>query len=87
MRDKCKAFKTKSWRETISNNATNAGISYRAVEMVTGKTGESTVIQYTSDDLAVMQKVVEVNAECLKIEKWLEASEQKNQKCEKMQVA
>jgi integrase len=87
MRDKCKAFKTKSWRETISNNATNAGISYRAVEMVTGKTGESTVIQYTSDDLAVMQKVVEVNAECLKIEKWLEASEQKNQKCEKVQVA
>jgi len=74
MRDKCKGFKTKSWRETISNNATNAGISYRAVEMVTGKTGESTVVQYTSDDLSVMQKVVEINASCLQIKKWLEAN-------------
>jgi len=76
MRDKCKAFKTKSWRETISNNATNAGISYRAVEMVTGKTGESAVVQYTSDDLAVMQRVVEVNAECLQIKRWVDHSEE-----------
>ena len=73
MRGKCESFKTNSWRQTISNNATNAGISYRAVEMVTGKTGESTVVQYTSDDLAVMQKLIDVNSECLQIERWLKA--------------
>jgi integrase len=73
MREKCKPFKTTAWRETVINNGTNAGISYRAAEMVTGKTGESSVVQYTSDDLAVMKKVVEVNAESLQIEKWLEA--------------
>lgn len=73
MRGKCKSFKTNSWRQTISNNATNAGISYRAVEMVTGKTGESTVVQYTSDDLAVMQKLIDVNSECLQIERWFKA--------------
>jgi len=75
MRDKCKPFKTKAWRETIINNGANAGISYRAVEMVTGKTGESSVVQYTSDDLAVMKKVVEINAESLQIEKWLKATQ------------
>jgi hypothetical protein len=76
MREKCKPFKTTAWRETVINNGTNAGISYRAAEMVTGKTGESSVVQYTSDDLAVMKKVVEVNAESLQIEKWLEACKQ-----------
>ena len=86
MRDKCQGFQSKSWRETISNNATNAGISYRAVEMVTGKTGESTVVQYTSDDLAVMQKVVEVNAECLQIDKWMEASARQANACKKVGV-
>jgi hypothetical protein len=80
MRGKCKGFKTKSWRETIINNAGNAGISYRAIGMVTGKTGESTVIQYTSADLSVMQKVVEVNAECLQRNKWLEAREGQQEK-------
>ena len=80
MRDKCKPFKTKAWRETLINNGTNAGTSSRAVEMVTGKTGESSVVQYTSDDLAVMKKVVEVNAESLQIEKWLEASKQQAEK-------
>jgi hypothetical protein len=44
--------------------------------MVTGKTGESSVVQYTSDDLAVMKKVVEINAESLQIDKWLEACKQ-----------
>jgi len=87
MRGKYKAFKTKSWRETVSNNATNAGLSYRAVEMVTGKTGSSTVVQYTSDNLAVMQKVVEVNAESLQIEKWLEASRQQAEKKKVVQNA
>jgi len=75
MKGKCVNYKSKCWRETISNNATNAGISYRAVEMVTGKTGESTVVQYTSDDLSLMQKIVDINAECLQIGKWLDASQ------------
>ena len=74
MREKCSPFQTKAWRETLINNATNAGISYRAVEMVTGKTGESSVVQYTSDDLEVMQRVVDTNARCLQIENWLKAA-------------
>jgi hypothetical protein len=74
MRDKVKGFRTKSWRETIINNATNAGISYRAIEMLTGKTGDSSATQYTSDDLVVMQQAVEINAAALQIEKWLEKS-------------
>ena len=65
---------TKSWRETIINNATNAGISYRAVEMLTGKTGDSSTTQYTSDDLVVMQQAVEINAEALQINEWLKES-------------
>ena len=76
MRDKCSPFKSKSWRETLINNGTNSGISYRAVEMVTGKTGESSVVQYTSDDLAVMQRVIDANAEILDIRGWIEASRQ-----------
>lgn len=71
MREKCSPFQSKAWRETLINNATNAGISYRAVEMVTGKTGETSVVQYTSDDLEVMQRVVDTNASCLQIENWL----------------
>ena len=74
MRDKSKGFMTKSWRETIINNATNAGISYRAVEMLTGKTGDSSTTQYTSDDLVVMQQAVEINAEALQIKEWLKES-------------
>jgi len=74
MRDKSKGFMTKSWRETIINNATNAGISYRAVEMLTGKTGDSSTTQYTSDDLVVMQQAVEINAEALQINEWLKES-------------
>jgi hypothetical protein len=85
MRDKCKPFKTKSWRETIINNGTNAGVSYRAVEMVTGKTGESSVSQYTSDDLEVMKKVVEINAESLLIDSWLEVSKQQAETIAKVQ--
>jgi integrase len=74
MSDKCGKLQSKCWRETMINNATNAGISYRAAEMVTGKTGESTVVQYTSDDLVVMQQAVEINADALQIEKWLNES-------------
>ena len=74
MSDKLKGFMTKSWRETIINNATNAGISYRAVEMLTGKTGNSSTTQYTSDDLVVMQQAVEINAEALQINEWVKES-------------
>lgn len=75
MSDKCGGLQSKCWRETMSNNATNAGISYRAVEMVLGKTGESTVVQYTSDDLDVMQRAIEINANALQINKWLAEAE------------
>jgi len=75
MKDKCKNFPgTHGWRETLINNATNSGISSRAIEMVTGKTGTSTISEYTSDELAVMQKVVDLNADCLKIDKWIDCS-------------
>ena len=60
MRDKIPEFPgTHSWRETMINNLLNTAIPIRIVEMLTGKTGNTPLNQYTSNDLDVMQKAIE----------------------------
>ena len=68
MKDKCKGYPgTHGWRRSLINNAINSGLPNRVVEMVTGKTGHSSLNEYTSDDLGLMLKAVELNAEILGI--------------------
>ena len=68
MRDKIPEFQgTHSWRETLINNLVNAGYSNRIVEMLTGKTGHTPLNQYTSDDLASMQKAIDEHAAYLNL--------------------
>jgi integrase len=68
MRDKCKDYPgTHGWRRSLINNSMNNGFPARVVEMVTGKTGHSSLNEYTSDDLQLMLKVVELNAKILSI--------------------
>lgn len=68
MRDKIPEFQgTHSWRETMINNLVNAGYSNRIVEMLTGKTGHTPLNQYTSDDLASMQKAINEHASYLNL--------------------
>jgi integrase len=68
MNGKCKDFPgTHAWRRSLINNAINSGLPNRVVEMVAGKTGHSSLNEYASDDLALMLKAVELNAEILGI--------------------
>ena len=53
---------THSWRETLINHLVNSGYSNRIVEMLTGKTGHTPFNQYSSDDLASMQKAIDEHA-------------------------
>jgi len=50
---------THSWRETMINSLLNQSVPIRIVEMLTGKTGNTSLNQYTSDDLTVMQEAME----------------------------
>jgi len=68
MKDKCKDYPgTHGWRRSFINNSINSGLPARVVQMVTGKTGNSSLDEYTRDDLALMLKAVELNAEILGI--------------------
>ena len=68
MRDKIPEFRgTHSWRETLINNLVNKGYPNRIVEMLTGKTGHTPLNQYTSDDLASMQKAIDEHATYLNL--------------------
>ena len=68
MKDKCKDYPgTHGWRRSLINNTINSGLPNRIVEMVTGKTGHSPLNEYASDDLGLMLKAVELNAEILGI--------------------
>lgn len=68
MKDKCKDYPgTHGWRRSLINNSMNNGLPNRVIEMVTGKTGQSSLNEYTTDDLALMLKAVELNAEILGI--------------------
>jgi integrase len=68
MKDKCKNYPgTHGWRRSLINNAINHGLPNRVVEMVTGKTGSSSLNDYASDDLSLMLKAVELNAKVLGI--------------------
>ena len=63
MRDKIPDFPgTHSWRETLINNLLNSAVPVRIVEMVTGKTGNIPLSQYTSDDLPSMAKAIAIHA-------------------------
>jgi len=69
MKDKCKDYPgTHGWRRSLINNTINSGLPNRIVEMVTGKTGHSSLNEYASDDLGLMLKAVELNAEILGIQ-------------------
>ena len=66
MRDKIPEFPgTHSWRETLINNLLNSAVPVRIVEMVTGKTGNTPLSQYTSDDLPTMAKGIAIHAKHL----------------------
>ena len=70
MRDKIPDFPgTHSWRETMINNLLNTATPIRVVEMLTGKTGNTPLRQYTSDGLDVMQKAIEKHYKLLNIPK------------------
>ena len=59
MRDKIPDFPgTHAWRETLINNLLNSSVLVRIVEMITGKTGNTPLSQYTSDDLPSMAKAI-----------------------------
>ena len=63
MRDKIPDFPgTHAWRETLINNLLNNAVPIRIVEMVTGKTGNTPLSQYTSDDLPSMAKAIDIHA-------------------------
>ena len=66
MRNKIPDFPgTHPWRETMINSSLNQAVPTRIVEMLTGKTGNTPLSQYNSDDLKVMQEVMEKNFKCL----------------------
>ena len=66
MRDKIPDFPgTHSWLETLINNLLNSAVPARIVEMVTGKTGNTSLSQYSSDDLPSMARAIELHAEHL----------------------
>ncbi|MGC6482310.1 MAG: tyrosine-type recombinase/integrase [Synechococcus sp.] len=68
MKDKCKDYPgTHGWRRAFINNSVNSGLPARVFQMVTGKTGNSSLNEYTRDDLGLMFKAVELNAEILGI--------------------
>jgi integrase len=68
MRDKIPTFGgTHCWRETMINNLLNNAVPTRIVEMVTGKTGNTPLSQYTSDDLPSMARAVELHAKYLNL--------------------
>ena len=67
MRTKSLRFGNTLWRETLINHLVNAGYSNRIVEMLTGKTGHTPLNQYTSDDLASMQKAIDEHAAYLNL--------------------
>lgn len=68
MRDKIPKFPgTHAWRETLINNLLNSSVPVRIVEMITGKTGNTPLSQYTSDDLPSMAKAIEIHAEYLNL--------------------
>ena len=70
MRDKLPEFPgTHCWRETMINNLLNSAVPTRIVEMVTGKTGNTPLSQYTSDDLPSMARAVELHANHLNLPK------------------
>jgi len=52
----------------LINNSINSGLPNRVVEMVTGKTGQSSLNEYATDDLVLMLKAIELNAEILGID-------------------
>ncbi|WP_413440214.1 tyrosine-type recombinase/integrase [Synechococcus sp. MIT S1220] len=63
MRDKIPDFPgTHAWRETLINHLLNSAVPARIVEMVTGKTGNTPLSQYTSDDLPSMARAIELHA-------------------------
>ena len=71
MRDKIPEFPgTHAWRETLINNLLNSAVPVRIVEMVTGKTGNTPLSQYTSDDLPSMAKATELHAKHLALPKF-----------------
>lgn len=68
MRDKIPDFPgTHCWRETMINNLLNSAVPTRIVEMVTGKTGNTPLSQYTSDDLPSMATAIEIHAQHLNL--------------------
>lgn len=68
MRDKIPDFPgTHAWRETLINNLLNSSVPVRIVEMITGKTGNTPLSQYTSDDLPSMAKAIEIHANYLNL--------------------
>jgi len=69
MKEKCKDYPgTHGWRRSLINNLINSGLPNRVVEMVTGKTGQSSLNEYAIDDLVLMLKAIELNAEILGID-------------------
>ena len=71
MRDKIPEFPgTHAWRETLINNLLNSSVPVRIVEMITGKTGNTPLSQYTSDDLPSMAKAIEIHADYLNLPPW-----------------
>ena len=68
MRDKLPDFPgTHAWRETLINNLLNNSVPIRIVEMITGKTGNTPLSQYTSDDLPSMARAIELHSDCLNL--------------------
>lgn len=68
MRDKIPYFRgTHAWRETLINNLLNNSVPVRIVEMVTGKTGNTPLSQYTSDDLPSMANAISLHAKYLNL--------------------
>ena len=66
MRNKIPDFPgTHSWRETMINSLLHQAVPARIVEMLTVKTGNTPLDQYTSDDLTVMQEAIEKYFKCL----------------------
>ena len=66
MRDKIPTFRgTHAWRETLINNLLNNSVPVRIVEMITGKTGNTPLSQYTSDDLPSMANAISLHAKHL----------------------
>lgn len=71
MRDKCADYPgSHGWRETLINNALNNDMPTNIVQMLTGKTGNTSLADYTSQDLSLMLKAVEHNYEAIRLPPW-----------------